>query len=188
MRSELRHDEAIDRRSNPSALLDIGNSGFSNRPKCPMILPIRRTSSLLDRLGFRPRQSHPDPSLQNGNSLWGQFAGRRHLQLTSTSNRRDQPTFVWKAWLDNRPTLAALQDQLARIEPQARFLLLRTVTLETARSQNWPNFFLEELHLRGRKGGSIPLGSVRTGDPKKQQITGLRYRENISFRMQFIKR
>src|SRR5207245_600789 len=101
-----------------------------------------------------PRRASLHPGRENLNLGRSESLLGRHLALTLVADGLNERAVVRITGTDRRPVVAAGQHGLARIEAQARHLLLRTVARQAVLSQNGADVFLEELRLfRSWRGG-----------------------------------
>ena len=91
----------------------------------------------------------------------------RHLQLALAADGLEQQALLGLAEDDGRAGVAALEQGLARVEPQAAALLLRAVAGDALLDQHGADVLLEELDAGGRLVG--PHGQRQRKDERQTQ-------------------
>src|SRR5262249_50905864 len=92
-----------------------------------------------------------------------QLAVGGHVEVALVADGRQQSAAVGLPGDDDRPAIPAAQQGRARIEPEAGFLLFRTVAALALLHEQRPDFLLEE---RGRIGGLT--GGACTGQDQHE--------------------
>ncbi len=151
-------DEAVERV--PSASRHRGPAGASHRGRAgtpsaaarPRRSRRRRARRLRRRRRpgwrFGPGHAHLDPGGEVGDRPIRQLPRGRHLDRRVVPDRLDDRALLGMARHHDRPVVVPLEQGRARIEPQARLLLLRPVAPGAMLDQDRADPRLEELVVR----------------------------------------
>ena len=150
---QLRQHEPINRRlrPHPKIVRTARHRRLDNRLKGPVLLrrfPNRIARRL--RRVLRPERPAPDPFRQRLHLVSRQRFLRRHLQTSFTPNRFHERTDIGLPRDSDNAPLAPFHKPRFRIEPQARLLLLRSVTPLTPIDQDRPHARFKELTVLSR--------------------------------------
>ena len=165
---ELGQDEAIERLADLKSVArrEDGSGRRRHRLEGPVLAWVVGVG-----VGFfGPWQALTHPLGEGRDGLRGKllvFAGHGvDIRSFDVIDGLDQPADFGLAGDDDRADLAALEDELARVEAEAGLLFLLTVTLEAMVGQDRADFLFEELQLGRRRRRRRLRRSDRDGQEK----------------------
>ena len=134
--------------------LTWGRGWTPDRLKRPVI-ELGRSGDLLAGGEFR---ALVDPGSQSGDFRFGKLSRRPSgifSVLVGPGNRVNQSARIRLAGDDHRAAVAALENQLPRVEPQARAMLVGPVALDAMAGEDWLDVAgVGDRFARGEPGGS----------------------------------
>ena len=180
---EFGHDERIDGRLDPGAVLHFGNGRLRDGLEGPVITSLARETSELGGAARRHGRTHLHPLFENGDFVIRKLSarllrGHRELGIVVTDGL-DEERLLEIARDNRRSFVAALVGAVHGIEDEATFggILLSRVALVAAIDENRAHVLLEELEaflgsrrrLGGGSDGEGSEGSEREGGMTERQ-------------------